>query len=97
MTDLEQQSAARNTRSVEVRLARAKALVEAIESRAGREDDFPGDIAHAVGWLRELAVEELGRVKAVLGFDVMSRDCLQRAARTGEERPAKAGRFASSA
>lgn len=31
--------------------------------------------AEVCGWLRDMAHEELEKVKAVLGFDVMARDC----------------------
>lgn len=75
MTDTDQQPTVRNTQNVESRLARIKALVEAIESVALREVDFPGDMGEAAGWLRQMAVEELEKVKAVLDLDVMGRDC----------------------
>ena len=60
---------------VEERLARANALVLALESAAQREGDFPGNLADVCGWLRIMAVEELTKVRAVLGRDVTDRPC----------------------
>jgi hypothetical protein len=60
---------------VESRLARARALLFAMEAVAHRADDWTGNVGETCGWLRELAVDELDKVKAVLGTDVTDRPC----------------------
>jgi hypothetical protein len=63
------------TAPVEERLARAKALLLSMECVAARGGDLPADVAEVCGWLRAMAHDELEKVQAVLGFDVMTRDC----------------------
>ena len=66
---------ARDTLTVEGRLARVKAVMEAMQSVTAAGDDFQGNAAETCGWLRMMAAEEMAKVKAALGTEVLNRDC----------------------
>lgn len=63
-----------NAQTVEERLHRLKALMEALVCVAERSE-FVVDVANVSGFLGIMAREELTAVKTVLGADVMGRKC----------------------
>jgi hypothetical protein len=64
---------ASDTEIVESRLARARALVVAIESVVARNDGF--DPAETAGWLKIMAFDELDRVTSAPAGEALNRRC----------------------
>lgn len=60
--------------SVEHRLGRIKATMVAMQAIAAAGDDFPGR-GVACEFLEIMAAEEMAKVKAALGTEVLDRDC----------------------
>ena len=65
---------ATNTMIVEERLRRVKALMAGMGAIALASDEFPGR-GSSCATLEVMAAEELGKVVAVLGTEVLNRDC----------------------
>ena len=63
--------------TVEHRLGRVKALMVAMQAIAVAGDDFPGR-GNACTHLEIMAADEMAKVFAVLGTEVLNRDCYVR-------------------
>lgn len=64
-----------DTDTVESRLARVKAVIEAMQAVAAAGDAFQGNAAGTCGWLHMMAADELRKMTAALGVEVLNRDC----------------------